>query len=112
MTVAVLAALTSLLALASGIAAVGSGAKWQFEPRDILKGQQNALLYIWVTLSTIFSLVHTAAIVSVILIPEVGRNDAWFWLDTFISLLFVAAHGFIYATFARVDMAELIGGTD
>lgn len=99
MAVTLVAAILSLFALASGIAAVGSGAKWQYEPRDILAGKTNALLYVWVTLSSVFSLVHTTALLSQVINPGAGLSTGDITrlaLDCVISFLLIAAHGFIY----------------
>lgn len=99
MAVTLVAAVLSLLALASGIAAVGSGAKWQYEPRDILAGKINALLYVWVTLSSVYSLVNTTALLSQVINPGAGLSTGdvtRLALDCVISLLLIAAHGFIY----------------
>lgn len=99
MAVTLVAVILSLFALVSGIAAVGSGARWQYEPRDILAGKLNALLYVWVTASSIFSLVHTTALISLLIDPGAGLSlgDVMrLLLDCVVSLLLIAAHGFIY----------------
>lgn len=99
MAVTLVAAVLSLFAFASGIAAVGSGSKWHYEPRDILAGKTNALLYVWVTLSSVYSLVHTTALFSQVINPGAGFTSEGITrlvLDCTISFLLIAAHGFIY----------------
>lgn len=106
MAVTLVAAILSLLALASGIAAVGSGAKWQYETRDILAGKPNALLYVWVTFSSIFSLVHTTALFSLVIDPGAGLSVGdvtRLLLDCVVSVLLIAAHGYIYAVMQSSD---------
>lgn len=114
MAVILVAAFLSLLALASGIAAVGSGAKWQYETRDILAGKTNALLYVWVTFSSIFSLVHTTALFSLVIDPGAGLSlgdVTRFLLDSVVSALLIAAHGFIYVVMrsGKIPDQEVIG---
>lgn len=99
MLMVVFAAVCSLLALFSGIAAVGSGRHWQFTPKDILRGKRNALLYVWVTASTIFSLARVTATIGYALNPSLGLGPTvqlWFGIYAGVALLITAAHAFIY----------------
>jgi hypothetical protein len=99
MGVVIVACVLSLVALCSGILAIGSGARWQFRTSDIRKGRKNALLYVWVTFSTMFSLAHTAACIQYALLPTWGTGPGiqmWFSLHATIGLLLTSAHLFIH----------------
>lgn len=102
-----LAAFASFVALVSGIVAVGSGAKWKYTFRDMLRGKRNAMLYIWVTFSTIFSLVHTVANLNYLLEPINGMSfevQIWFAIHFSAAVLLVAAHIFIYNSLDEVPL--------
>lgn len=109
MTVVVLAAILSLIALITGIAAVGKGSNWNFKPKDILQGRRNAIIYVWVTFSSIFSLFHTAANFGYILDPVWGTGPGiqmWFWLHATVGLLLTGAHAIIHFTLIRDNLLE------
>lgn len=109
MTAVIIATLFALAALITGILAVGSGAKWEYHPKDILKGRKNALLYVWVTLSTMFSLAHFAACFQYILNPVWGLDSSiqgWFVLHAIIGVLLSAAHGYIHFIMKREGATE------
>jgi hypothetical protein len=109
MTVVVLATILSLIALITGIAAVGKGSNWKFTPKDIMKGRRNAIIYVWVTFSTIFSLFHTAANFGYILDPVWGIGPGiqmWFWLHAAVGLLLTGAHAIIHFTLIRDNLLE------
>ena len=99
-----LATICSALAFMSGIAAVGSGHDWHFTPKDIWEGKQNAVLYVWVTFSSIFSLAHLASLLIygvqwdwTYALPESGR---WMAIHSGIGLMLMTAHLFIKRTLA------------
>lgn len=99
MVMVVIAAVCSLLAVFSGIAAIGSGRHWKFSNKDIIRGKRNAVLYVWVTLSTVFSLAHSTSIVEYGLHPKWGTTSDiqfWFFLHATIGLLLCCAHAYIY----------------
>lgn len=89
----------ALLAVLSGLIAVGSGKDWKFTIKDIARGQQNALLYVWVTFSTMFSLAHVTAITGWILTDGFNYRHfdtaMWFAMHTAVGILMVAAHVYI-----------------
>lgn len=108
MGVVILATLLSLFAFFSGIAAIGSGSKWKYDRKDILKGRKNAVLYVWVTLSSMFSVAHTAACAQYILMPIWGTGpeiQMWFALHAVIGVLLTSAHLFIHRIM-KVDGAS------
>lgn len=100
----ILAALicTSLAAL-SGIFAVGSGRHWVFTVADYFRGKRNAILYLWVITSTIFSICHSAVILEHGLTHgwAAGENLKWFTIHAIAGILFVFAHMFVAATLAK-----------
>lgn len=102
MFLVILATVCSALALLSGIVAVGSGKDWNFTTKDIFAGKQNAVLYVWVTFSTIFSMAHLASLVLYGIdwnwqyaLPESGR---WMVIHSGVGCLLIAAHLFIKRT--------------
>lgn len=108
MGMVVFAAVCSVLALLTGIAAIGSGSHWQFNNKDILKGKRNAVLYVWVTLSSMFSLAHTTKTIGYLIDPVWGftqQVSSWFLIHGVISLLISAAHVFIYLSFETKTVA-------
>lgn len=91
-----LATICSLFALISGIAVIGNGKHWQYEPADLVLGKVNAWLYIWVTFSTIFSLGHFVTLLDYGLTFEWGyrhvETEWWMVLHTGVGFLFSTAH--------------------
>ncbi len=99
MALVVFAAICSVLALVTGFAAVGNGRHFQFNCKDIVKGKRNAILYCWVTLSTMFSLAHTTVTVGYVFNPKFGLGgtiQAWSVTHALIGILLTAAHAYIY----------------
>ena len=94
-----LATIASAIALVSGIAAVGNGHRFNYETKDILAGRADAVLYVWVTLSSIFALAHLSALVSFGLrFHWHNRDDTttlWMLLHTGIAMLLTSAHFYI-----------------
>lgn len=89
----------SSIAALTGIFAVGSGSHWQFQIADYFRGKRNAILYLWVTISTIFSILHAGALLQFGL-PSKG-HATWMVLHTSIGVLLIAAHLFVASTLAR-----------
>lgn len=99
MAMVVLAAICSVLALISGFAAVGNGRHFVFNFKDIINGKRNAILYCWVTLSTMFSLAHTTVTVGYALDPKFGLGhtiEVWSVTHALIGILLTTAHAYIY----------------
>lgn len=100
-----LSVLTASLAAVTGILAIGSGRHWQFKVSDYFRGKRNAILYIWVTTSTIFSILHAGVIVEYGLAYDWGYRTAdsakWFALHAFMGVLLTAAHLFVASTLAK-----------
>lgn len=90
------ATLLSLCALISGIAVIGNGKHWQYEPADLIRGKVNAWLYIWVTLSTIFSMGHFVTLLDYGMTFQwhYRTPDGWWWmvLHSGVGFLFSTAH--------------------
>lgn len=96
---ALLAAFMSTLAAITGILAVGSGKHWQFTITDYFRGKRNAILYLWVTASTIFSICHAGALLQLGLPPV--ATTAWGVLHTSVGALLIAAHLFVRSTLSK-----------
>jgi hypothetical protein len=101
----ILSIITSFAALGSGIAAVGSGQHWQFRSKDIFKGRENAVLYVWVTFSTIFSLLHLIQqiVYGLDYNGEMRAPDSarWFILHAFMGFLMISAHVFVFQSLRK-----------
>lgn len=89
----------SSVAALTGILAVGSGQHWQFTVGDYFRGKRNAILYLWVTASTVFSFCHACALVQYGL-PKTAALP-WGVLHTSIGLLLIAAHLFVRSTLSK-----------
>jgi hypothetical protein len=89
----------SSIAALTGIFAVGSGRHWQFRIADYFRGKRNAILYLWVTISTIFSILHAGALLQFGL-PARG-HATWLVLHTSMGALLIAAHLFVASTLAK-----------
>lgn len=88
-------------AFVSGIAAVGSGHRWDFETRDIRQGRVDALLYCWVIASTMLTMIQTYILYRWNLFMRLDpsnwdarRIQSWTY-HIFLGLLFITAHVFI-----------------
>jgi hypothetical protein len=104
MEMVVLAAVCSVIALLTGIFAIGSGRHWQFDNIDIVRGKRNAILYIWVTASSLFSLAHTTANVGYVIDPIWGVGpdiQFWFALHAVVGVLLSVAHLYVYLSLER-----------
>lgn len=87
------------LAFLTGIGVIGSGKHFEYTIRDLLNGRENAILYLWITCSTAFSLIHLTMLMHYgltyhfsYLLPE---SPIWFALHSTVGALFVAAHVYI-----------------
>lgn len=110
MGVVILATILSFIALCTGIFAVGSGSRWDYDRKDILKGRKNAVLYVWVTFSTMFSLAHTAACFQYVLTPEWGTDapiQMWFALHAAMAMILSTAHIYIHRIM-KVDSDRVV----
>lgn len=93
------ATIASAIALLSGIAAVGDGHRFAYQNADILAGRKDAILYIWVTISSIFSLAHLAVLFNFGLEYHWAYKSAetpiWMLIHTGIASLLTSAHFYI-----------------
>lgn len=95
----VLAVLCAGLAFITGILVIGDGHHFQYAKMDILRGRDNAVLYIWVTLSTMFSMIHFAVLMEFGFRWDFGYQDAetpvWMGIHSAVGILFVLAHSYV-----------------
>ena len=99
MTIVAMATIASAVALASGLAVVGDGQRFQYKPSDILKGRRDAILYVWLALTTAFSLARVA------ILSVYGLKHSWsvhgtaentiLWVQIGTALLITAGHLYI-----------------
>lgn len=93
------AAVISALSFLSGILAVGSGSHFQYQTKDILRGRRDAILYIWVTLSSIFALAHCASLLDYGITEGWGYRNAdtgrWMLIHSGVGVLLTSAHLFV-----------------
>ncbi len=101
----VVALVLSSIAAITGILAVGSGRHWQFNILDYFRGKRNAILYLWVTSSTIFSICHAGVLVEYGLAWDWGYREpsaaTWFFIQSVIGILLTGAHLFVASTLSR-----------
>jgi len=101
----------SSLAAVTGILAVGNGKHWNFKIPDYFRGKRNAILYLWVITSTIFSILHSGMIANYGVIYHWGyRNHdtpVWMALHAAMGVLLTTAHVFVAYT-----LAKEVGPTD
>lgn len=97
------------LAFLSGIAVIGSGQHFHYSVRDLFKGRDNALLYLWITCSTAFSLAHLTVLMDFGFHYHFGYKDAetpvWMALHTAVGVMFVMAHCYIRSALNHHDHA-------
>jgi hypothetical protein len=100
-----IAILTSTIAAITGICAIGSGRHWQFSIADYFRGKRNAILYLWVTASTIFSILHAGVLADYGFAFDWAYRSPdsakWFWLHAAMGVLLTAAHLFVASTLAK-----------
>lgn len=98
------AVLTASIAAITGILAIGSGRHWRFNVADYFRGKRNAVLYLWVTSSTIFSILHAGVLADYGLKTgwePAPSNLKWFVLHAIMGVLLTTAHLFVASTLAR-----------
>lgn len=95
----------SSVAALSGIFAIGSGRHWQFGVADYFRGKRNAILYLWVIASTIFSICHSGVIAEYGIAFDWAMRtaDSWKWmvLHAVMGVLLTCAHIFVAYTLAK-----------
>lgn len=100
----ILAIVFSALAFCSGLMVVGRGRHFQYTVGDILHGRDNALLYIWVTLSTMISMAHLTVLMDFGFKYHFGYKDAetpiWMAIHTAFGFIFILAHVYIKRSLA------------
>lgn len=104
MLVAIALVFSSLAAI-TGILAVGSGKHWKFELLDYFRGKRNAILYLWVTASTIFSIMQSGMIANYGMVHDwtYWNHDTpnWMVLHACMGALLVIAHLFVAHTLSK-----------
>jgi len=99
------AVIVASLASLTGILAIGSGQHWQFKTRDYFRGKRNAVLYFFVTMSTIVSITHAGFLVGEGVAADwvlaSNKSVAWMILHSFMSLQFILTHLFVSVTLAK-----------
>lgn len=99
-SVLLLPLLANLLAVITGIRAVGDGRAWRFTCKDVVQGKRIAMIYLWVIGSTCFSLVHFVALLTQAPIIQNEQGSLlWVAMHTLNGLFFTAAHLFVDAVF-------------
>lgn len=105
MTLMIMAILATSLAAISGFVAIGNGQHWHFSLKDIFQGKRNAILYLWVVFSTIFSMCHSGFLVEFSLRNQwqIACSDQAGWMIVHIcnGLLLTCAHLFVAVTLAK-----------
>jgi hypothetical protein len=95
------------LAFLSGIAVIGSGRHFDYTIRDLIRGRDNALLYLWITCSTAFSLAHLTVLMDFGFHYHFGYRDAetpvWMAIHASVGVLFVMAHAYIRSALNNHD---------
>lgn len=104
-TLIILAIVMTSLSAFSGILAIGSGRHWNFTVGDYFRGKRNAILYLWVVSSSIFSICHSGTII------EYGANHQWAYampgdgkwmaIHSIVGLLLTFAHMFVASTLSK-----------
>ena len=106
-----IALIFSSLAAISGILAVGNGQHWKFDVKDYFLGKRNAILYLWVVCSTIFSILHSGMIANYGINYHWGYHNhdthIWMAIHATMGVLLTIAHMFVAYT-----LAKEIGPTD
>lgn len=87
-----LAILAAFLASLTGLAAVGCGRRFRYEPRDLLRGEPLALAYVWIVASTAVSAFQASLLLDAA--ARTGGQPELFALSasTGCSVLFAVAH--------------------
>lgn len=101
------AILASLLSVFSGIFAIGNGQHFKFKLSHLARGRRDAALYLWLTFSTIFGLLHCGALVDYglkdsYIYTEYG-SGLWMAIHTGVGLMNSTVHFFIKSELDRGD---------
>lgn len=96
------AAILSSIAAISGILAVGSGRHWNFTITDYFRGKRNAILYLWVIGSAIFSICHSGVLI------EYGVHNSWVVPAHAMKWMFIHSAMGILLTFAHIFVATTL----
>lgn len=90
-----MAVFASFCSLASGLLAVGNGSHYEYAVRDLILGRKDAVIYLWVALSTAFALMHFGTLLGYGLeqgwVVEADRVK-WMWLHTGLATFLASAH--------------------
>lgn len=93
------------MASLTGIFAIGSGRHWKFKFSDYFRGKRNAIVYLWVVMSSIFSITHAGFLTEYALRFDWGLRhpDQWPWLVIYaaIGVLLTIAHLFVANTLSK-----------
>lgn len=95
--------MTALSAL-TGILAVGSGRHWHFGVADYFRGKRNAILYLWVIASTIFSICHSGFLVEYGMLKQwvtAAPDLKWLIIHSCAGFLLSCAHLFVASTLSK-----------
>jgi hypothetical protein len=99
------AILCTSMAAFTGIIAVGSGRHWQFQVSDYFRGKRNAILYFWVTVSTILSVYHSGVLLEHALrnnwTTDISQGLKWIVVHCSVGVLFIAAHLFVATVLSK-----------
>lgn len=107
------AILCNLMAVATGLLAVGDARNWNYTFTDLMSGKKLPLIYGWVIGSTAFSLVHfTALVTSSPLIGVEFQSSFWLVMHALIGIFFTLAHLFVDMIFEDRELAGSILGVE
>lgn len=105
-----LAVLAGITGLVSGLSVVGNGSQFDYSRKDLFNGKVNALLYVWVCISTILSMVHLMLISGYIFGSDQTTSDAEFVEATVANIgfgvAFTASHLFIKRQLLNKGLGE------
>ena len=107
MSLVAVSTIFAMIAVLSGIMAVGNGKHWDFTVADYFRGKRNAILFLWVISSTIFSILHAGAQMDYGIRYDWGYPDSdqwhfyWFCLHAIMSMLLTGAHIFVASTLSK-----------
>jgi len=94
-----LAVVCSAMSFLTGIVIIGSGKEFQYQPKHILQGRRDALLYVWLIFSSIFALAHCASLIEYGITEDwqyrFSDTGRWMAIHSGVGALLTAAHLFI-----------------
>ena len=101
-----LAVVCSVLSFVTGIIIIGSGKEFQYDPKHLLQGRRDAILYVWVIFSSIFALAHSVTLFNY------GIDENWLYRDhdTARWMIIHAAMGTLLTTAHLFVRQDLRGG--